>query len=69
MPRITVSPSFEIQIPLELREKLALKPGDALDIYSIGDEIRISRPRPIQGLRGMCKDMPWRDYRDRRDRY
>ena len=70
MQMVTVSPDFEIEIPKELREELALKPGEQLHIYVIDGVIRISRPRPIQELRGMVKGMPWReDYRDRNDRY
>ena len=69
MPMVTVSPKFEIEIPPDVREKLALKPGEALHLYTFGEEIRISRQEPIQELRGMAKGMKWDDYRDRRDRY
>ena len=62
---VTVSPDFKIEIPRELREKLALKPGEQLDIYEVNGSIRISRPRSIKELRGMAKGMKWDDYRDR----
>jgi len=62
---VTVSPDFKIEIPRELREKLALKPGEQLDIYEVNGSVRISRPRSIKELRGMAKGMKWDDYRDR----
>jgi len=69
MAMVTVSPNFEVEIPEELREKLALKPGEQLDIYEFDGVIRISRPSSIKELRGMVKGMRWDDYRDRRDRF
>ena len=69
MAIVTVSPNFEVEIPEELREKLALKPGEQLDIYEFDGVIRISRPSSIKELRGMVKGMRWDDYRDRRDRF
>jgi AbrB family looped-hinge helix DNA binding protein len=69
MQTVTLSPDFEIEIPKELREKLALKPGEQLDIYEFDGALRISRPRSIKELRGMAKAMKWDDYRDREDRY
>lgn len=64
-----ISPNFEVEIPVELREKLDLKPGEQLEIWELGGVIRISRPSSIKELRGMVKGMRWDDYRDRRDRY
>jgi len=69
MHMVTVSPDFEIEIPRELREKLALKPGEQLDIYEVNGSIRISRPRSIKELRGMAKGMKWDHYRDHEDRF
>jgi AbrB family looped-hinge helix DNA binding protein len=69
MHTVTPSPDFEIEIPKELREKLALKPGEQLHIYEFDGVIRISRRRSIKRLRGMVKGMPWDDYRDREDRF
>lgn len=69
MQSVTISPNSEVEIPVELREKLHLKPGEQLRSYEFDGVIRISRPRPIQELRGMAKGMRWDDYRDREDRF
>lgn len=67
---VKVSPKYQIVIPKEIREKLALKPGEELQIYTLDGVIRIHRPRSIQSLRGIAKGMVWKDdYRDRNDRY
>jgi AbrB family looped-hinge helix DNA binding protein len=69
-PTVKVSPKFQIVIPKEIREKLALKPGEELQIYSLDGVIRLHRPRSIKDLRGIAKGMVWKDdYRDRNDRF
>jgi AbrB family looped-hinge helix DNA binding protein len=69
-PTVKVSPKFQIVIPKDIREKLALKPGEELQIYSLDGVIRLHRPRSIKDLRGIAKGMVWKDdYRDRNDRF
>jgi AbrB family looped-hinge helix DNA binding protein len=69
-PTVKVSPKYQIVIPKEIREKLELKPGEELQIYSLDGVIRLHRPRSIKSLRGIAKGMVWKDdYRDRNDRF
>ncbi len=69
-PTVKVSPKFQIVIPKDIREKLELKPGEELQIYSLDGVIRLHRPRSIKDLRGIAKGMLWKDdYRDRNDRF
>ena len=70
MAIVKVSPKFQVVIPKEIREQLALKPGEQLQIYLLDSSIRIQRPRSIRDLRGIAKGMQWKDsYRDRSDRF
>jgi len=70
MATVKVSPKFQVVIPKEIREQLALKPGEQLQIYLLDSSIRIQRPRSIRDLRGIAKGMQWKDsYRDRSDRF
>ena len=69
MNTVKLSPKFQVVIPKKIREQLALKPGEELQIYLLDHAIRIHRPRSIKELRGMAKGMKWDDYRDYNDRY
>jgi AbrB family looped-hinge helix DNA binding protein len=70
MSTVKVSPKFQVVIPKEIREKLALKPGEELQIYLLDRSIHLHRPRSIKELRGIAKGLQWKDdYRDRNDRY
>ena len=68
--QVTVSPKFQIVIPKELRERYGLKPGQKLLLYDLFGSIRLSVPRPLSELRGMCKGMKWSvDDRDHTERF
>lgn len=66
-----LSRRYQITIPKELRQRLKLHPGQKLHVWELGGTIRVSVPRPISELRGMCKGMKWdpETDRDRNDRY
>jgi len=67
---VTVSPKFQIVIPKELRERYGLRPGQKLVLLDLFGSIRLSIPRPLSELRGMCKGMKWSvDDRDHTERF
>jgi AbrB family looped-hinge helix DNA binding protein len=70
MAVVKVSPKFQVVIPKEIREQLALKPGQELSMYVVDGSIRLRVPGSLKSLRGIAKGMQWKeDYRDRNDRY
>lgn len=70
MDTVKVSPKFQVVIPKKLREQLALKPGEELQIYVSEGGLRLSRRRSIKELRGMAKGISWKDdYRDHSERF
>jgi AbrB family looped-hinge helix DNA binding protein len=70
MDTVKVSPKFQVVIPKKIREQLALKPGEELQIYILDHSIRLHRPRSIKELRGIAKGMQWKDdYRDHSERF
>jgi AbrB family looped-hinge helix DNA binding protein len=70
MERVKVSPKFQVVIPKKVREELALRPGQELQIYVLDGTIRLHRPRSIKELRGIAKGMTWKDdYRDHTERF
>lgn len=70
MDTVKVSPKFQVVIPKKLREALALKPGEQLQIYLLDNSIRLHRPRPMKELRGIAKGMQWKEEdREQADRF
>lgn len=55
MPVATVSAKYQIVIPLEVRRKLKIKPGDQFAFDLAGQVLRMVPVRPIRELRGFLK--------------
>jgi AbrB family looped-hinge helix DNA binding protein len=55
MPRVTVSPKFQVVIPREVRDSLGLQPGEQLQVFRYGDRIELVPVRPIREMRGFLK--------------
>jgi len=55
MRTVTVSPNFQVVIPKEIREKLGLKPGKKLQIFSFDNRIELIIPKNIKDARGFLK--------------
>ena len=70
METVKVSPKFQVVIPKRVREELALRPGQELQIYVMDGTIHLDRPRSIKDLRGIAKGMKWKDEdRDHTERF
>ena len=57
MSTVTVSPKFQVVIPKEIREHLALKPGQKLHVMAYGGRIELVPVRAAHELRGFLKGM------------
>jgi AbrB family looped-hinge helix DNA binding protein len=55
MPKVTVSPKFQVVIPREVRDSLGLAPGEQLQVFRYGDRIELVPVRPIREMRGFLK--------------
>ena len=51
----TVSPDFHIVIPLEVRQSLAIMPGQPLQIIQYEDRIELIPIRAMRDARGMLR--------------
>lgn len=51
----TVSPKFQIAIPKEVRERLALKAGTKIHVIPYQDRIEFVPIRPMKSMRGFIK--------------
>jgi AbrB family looped-hinge helix DNA binding protein len=55
MPKVTVSPKFQVVIPREVRVSLGLRPGEQLQVFRYGDRIELIPVRSIREMRGFLK--------------
>ncbi len=54
---VTISPKFQVVIPLEVRTSLKLQPGQKLRVISLGDAIMLIPEINIREARGMLKGL------------
>jgi AbrB family looped-hinge helix DNA binding protein len=52
---VTVSPKFQVVIPLAIREAMGIKPGQKVQAIQYGDRIELIPVRAIRQSRGMLK--------------
>lgn len=55
MHTVTVSPKFQVVIPLAIREALGLRPGQKIQAIQYGDRIELIPVRAIRKARGLLK--------------
>ena len=57
MDTVTLSPKFQVVIPLAIREALHLTPGEKLRVMRYSDRVEFIPVRPIQQMRGFLRGM------------
>ena len=55
MPKVTVSPKFQVVIPLEVRESLGIHPGETLQVFQYENRIEMIPVRPMREMRGFLR--------------
>jgi AbrB family looped-hinge helix DNA binding protein len=55
MATVTISPKFQVVIPLVVREALGLKAGEKLQVLQYGDRVELIPARPVKELRGLLR--------------
>lgn len=55
METVTLSPQFQVEVPLRVREELGLKPGDKFAVTSTRGGLHLVRIPPIQEMRGFLR--------------
>ena len=62
MPTVTLSPKFQVVIPLQIRETLGLKPGQKVEALQYLDRVEfipVKTPREMRGfLKGINTTVP-----------
>jgi AbrB family looped-hinge helix DNA binding protein len=57
MSTVTLSPKYQVVIPLAVREALHLSPGEKLRVMHYQDRVELIPVRPLQQMRGFLKGM------------
>lgn len=55
MTTVTVSPKFQVVIPLAIREALGIRPGQKVQAIQYHDRIELIPVRPMRKARGLLK--------------
>ena len=55
MTTVTVSPKYQVVIPLEVRRALGINPGEKMKVIAIGDRIEFVPLKPARALRGFVR--------------
>ena len=55
MTTVTVSPKFQVVIPLDVRRRLKLEPGAKLMVVEFNGTLRMTPLKPPSALRGIAR--------------
>ncbi len=55
MNTVTVSPKFQVVIPLAVRQRMALRPGAKLMVVEFNGGLRLMPLQPATALRGIAR--------------
>ncbi len=64
MIEVTLSPKYQIVIPLEIRQALRLKPGQKIQAIRLGDRIELIPVKPLSEIKGFLKGIDTEVERD-----
>ncbi len=62
---VTISPKFQVVIPLAIRESLRLEPGQKMQALCFENRIEFIPLKPIKSMRGFLKGIDTRVPRER----
>mgnify|MGYP001227003819 FL=1 len=68
MDAVTVSPKYQVVIPLKVRERMRVKPGQKMHVIAYDNMVVFIPVRPIKQARGSLKGIDTKIERDEEDR-
>ena len=68
MDAVTVSPKYQVVIPLKVRERMRVKPGQKMHVIAYDNMVVFIPVRPIKQARGSLKGIDTRIERGEEDR-
>lgn len=69
MNTVTLSTKYQLVIPREVRDRLALEPGTKLTVLEKGGVVYLVPERPIEEMRGVARGTRPKGLRDKKDRH
>ena len=57
MEVVTVSPKYQVVIPLSVRQSLGIKPGNKVQVILYENRIELIPLQPIKKMRGFLKEI------------
>jgi AbrB family looped-hinge helix DNA binding protein len=69
LPIVTVSSKFQVVIPLEVRQRMSLKPGQKVVVIEKDGVVHLIPEKPIKELRGFVKGVTTENLREEEDRF
>ena len=55
MSTVTISPKFQVIIPLEIRKAFEIQPGEKLEVIHYGDRIELIPIKKLKKMRGFLR--------------
>ncbi len=68
MDAVTVSPKYQVVIPLKVRQQMRVKPGQKMHVMAYDNMVVFIPVRPIKQARGSLKGIQTNVERDEEDR-
>jgi AbrB family looped-hinge helix DNA binding protein len=68
MDAVTVSPKYQVVIPLKVREQMRVKPGQKMHVLAYDNMVVFIPVRPIKQARGSLKGIDTSIEREEEDR-
>lgn len=68
MNTVTVSPKYQVVIPVAIREQMGIRPGERLEVFGFDDRIELIPVRAMREMRGFLKGFDANFQRDEDDR-
>jgi AbrB family looped-hinge helix DNA binding protein len=69
LPIVTVSSKFQVVIPLEVRQRMSLKPGQKVVVVEKDGVVHLIPEKPIKEMRGFVKGVTTENLREEEDRF
>jgi len=69
LPIVTISSKFQVVIPIDVRERMSLKPGQKMVVIAKDGVVHLIPEKPTKEMRGIVKGVDTENLREEEDRF